>query len=171
MAKLLLDADAFPRLARAPLLRVAQRHELPTVIVAATRLSVMLSPSVSTVAAGLAPNAADQHILAVVAAGDAVVTSDTILATTPLTRVQILVADWHGFPYRLVDGARVKRTPCRRSARSRVSERDPHRSRYSGEDVLRLLRTLCQHFKLSEQAPQGHRPFIRVPAFVTAALR
>ena len=77
-AKILVDADACP--VKDEVLRVAGRHGLKTVFVANFGLRPSRDPLIETVMVPQGPDAADDWIVANVAAGDIVVTADIPLA-------------------------------------------------------------------------------------------
>jgi len=74
-----VDADACP--VKDEVYRVAARHQLPVTVVAAGFIRVPQDPMIARVAAGTAPDAADDWIVAHAHAGDIVITADIPLAS------------------------------------------------------------------------------------------
>jgi uncharacterized protein YaiI (UPF0178 family) len=74
-----IDADACP--VKDEVYRVAARHSLPVTVVAAGFSRVPQDPMIARVAAGAAPDAADDWIVDHARAGDIVITTDIPLAS------------------------------------------------------------------------------------------
>jgi uncharacterized protein YaiI (UPF0178 family) len=74
-----IDADACP--VKDEVYRVAARHSLPVTVVAAGFIRVPQDPMIARVAAGAAPDAADDWIVDHARAGDIVITTDIPLAS------------------------------------------------------------------------------------------
>jgi uncharacterized protein YaiI (UPF0178 family) len=74
-----IDADACP--VKDEVYRVAARHSLPVTVVAAGFIRVPQDPMIARVAAGAAPDAADDWIVEHARAGDIVITTDIPLAS------------------------------------------------------------------------------------------
>lgn len=77
--RIYVDADACP--VKDEIYRVAARHRLPITVVAAGFIRVPQDAMIERVAAGARPDAADDWIVAHLAAGDIVITSDVPLAS------------------------------------------------------------------------------------------
>lgn len=81
-----MDADACPGAIRDILYRAAERAGMPLVLVANRALKIPRSPWVSMIQVPRGFDAADQHIVAGVAAGDLVITADIPLAAAVVGR-------------------------------------------------------------------------------------
>lgn len=81
-----MDADACPGAIRDILYRAAERAGMPLVLVANRALKIPRSPWVSMIQVPRGFDAADQHIVARVAAGDLVITADIPLAAAVVGR-------------------------------------------------------------------------------------
>ena len=77
--RIYVDADACP--VKDEIYRVAQRHALPVSVVANGFIRVPASPLIERVAAGTAPDAADDWIAERARTGDIVITADIPLAS------------------------------------------------------------------------------------------
>jgi uncharacterized protein YaiI (UPF0178 family) len=77
--RIYVDADACP--VKEEVYRVAARHQLPVSVVANGLIRVPADPLVERVAAGAAPDAADDWIAQRAGAGDIVITADIPLAS------------------------------------------------------------------------------------------
>jgi len=80
--RIYIDADACP--VKDEVYRVAERFDLPVVVVAAGFIRVPQHPLIERVAAGTGPDAADDWIVAHLAPDDIVVTADIPLADRSL---------------------------------------------------------------------------------------
>jgi len=78
--QILVDADAFPGAVREILFRAVERVGVPLILVAGKPVKAPRSPWISAAAVPGGPDAADDHIVDLVAAGDLVVTADIPLA-------------------------------------------------------------------------------------------
>ncbi len=81
-----VDADACPRPVKEILYRAAQRLSVELVLVANQSLDVPRSPYIRSVRVGAGFDAADDHIVERVAAGDLVVSADIPLAAEVIAR-------------------------------------------------------------------------------------
>src|SRR5438046_8141689 len=77
--RIYVDADACP--VKDEIYRVAARHRLPVTVVANGLIRVPADPLIERIAAGTAPDAADNWIAERAGAGDIVVTADIPLAS------------------------------------------------------------------------------------------
>lgn len=75
-----VDADACPNEAKTLLFKAAQRTQRPLTMVANQPVRVPASPLIQSVLVTTGLDAADQHIIAHVSAGDLVITADIPLA-------------------------------------------------------------------------------------------
>jgi len=81
-----VDADACPKVIKEILFRVAERLQLPLVLVANHRLQVPPSPLITTILVTKGADVADQRIVEQIAAGDLVVTADIPLAAAAIAK-------------------------------------------------------------------------------------
>jgi uncharacterized protein YaiI (UPF0178 family) len=81
-----VDADACPGVIKEILYRAAERRRLPLVLVANQMLRVPASPHIRMVQVTKGFDVADNHIVAVVAAGDLVITADIPLAAAVIEK-------------------------------------------------------------------------------------
>ncbi|KLJ01954.1 YaiI/YqxD family protein [Luteimonas sp. FCS-9] len=97
-ARIWVDADACPGPIKEILFRAAERARVPVVLVANQWLRTPASPHVRAIQVQGGPDAADDAIVAHVAAGDLVVTQDIPLAARVLERGAQAI-DPRGQPY------------------------------------------------------------------------
>ena len=86
MMQILVDADACPTVCKEILYRVADKRQLPLILVANTLLRVPGSRFIKAVQVPAGPDVADQEIVRLVAPGDLVVTADIPLASLVLEK-------------------------------------------------------------------------------------
>jgi uncharacterized protein YaiI (UPF0178 family) len=84
--QILVDADACPGVIKEILYRAAERRRLPLILVANQMLRVPASPHIRVVQVTKGFDVADNHIVAVVAAGDLVITADIPLAAAVIEK-------------------------------------------------------------------------------------
>ena len=92
--KLYVDGDAFPNLLKPILLRAIERLKLETFVVANKKINIGKSPHISYIIVEQGADAADHHIVAMVEAGDLVITADIPLAD------RIISKDAHAIDHR-----------------------------------------------------------------------
>lgn len=81
-----IDADACPKVIKEILFRVAERLQIPLVLVANQSLQVPSSPLITTIRVAKGADVADQRIVEQIAAGDLVVTADIPLAAAAIDK-------------------------------------------------------------------------------------
>jgi uncharacterized protein YaiI (UPF0178 family) len=84
--QILVDADACPSVCKEILYRVADKRQLPLILVANTLLRVPGSRFIRALQMPAGPDVADQEIVRLVAPGDLVVTADIPLASLVLEK-------------------------------------------------------------------------------------
>ncbi len=84
--KIWVDADACPQEVKEILYKTAERLEVPTVLVANTKLRTPDLPCVSMIPVPGGPDAADTYIVEHLAAGDFVITADVPFAARAVER-------------------------------------------------------------------------------------
>ena len=84
--QILVDADACPTVCKEILYRVADKRQLPLILVANTLLRVPGSRFIKALQVPAGPDVADQEIVRMVAPGDLVVTADIPLASLVLEK-------------------------------------------------------------------------------------
>jgi uncharacterized protein YaiI (UPF0178 family) len=81
-----VDADACPKVIKEILFRVAERLQIPLVLVANQFLQVPSSPLITTIRVAKGADVADQRIVEKIGAGDLVVTADIPLAAAAIAK-------------------------------------------------------------------------------------
>lgn len=81
-----VDADACPKVIKEILFRVAERLQIPLVLVANQFLQVPSSPLITTIRVAKGADVADQRIVEKIGAGDLVVTADIPLAAAAIDK-------------------------------------------------------------------------------------
>lgn len=78
--KIFIDADAFPNALKEILYRAVRRTGIPALLVACQYVTVPNDPLIESIEIDAGPDAADDHIVELVSAGDLVITADIPLA-------------------------------------------------------------------------------------------
>ncbi|OAU96576.1 MULTISPECIES: YaiI/YqxD family protein [Moraxella] len=84
--KILIDADAIPNIAKALIIKTANRTQTMAVFVANRMTKLPPSPFLSSVVVGTGFDVADEYIVQAAEAGDLVITSDIPLANDVLNK-------------------------------------------------------------------------------------
>jgi len=80
MMQIYVDADAFPNALKAILYRAVERTRIPALLVACQYVTIPDNPLLRSIEITAGPDAADDHIVELVSAGDLVITADIPLA-------------------------------------------------------------------------------------------